>query len=99
MPSKKMYNCTECGFAAKSAGGLASHKRSHNSTPEPVNLILATKSQGGVCTSCNTLPLGSVELVSLLLVLVFSLTAVLLTSVYALDAQNHYISQLESQLN
>lgn len=49
-----------------------------------------------VCRSCNALPAGSVELVSLLLVLVFSLSAVLLTSGYALQKQATQIQTLEA---
>lgn len=40
-----------------------------------------------VCRSCHALPAGSMELMALLLVLVFSLSAVLFTSVYALNAE------------
>ena len=43
-------------------------------------------------------PIGSVELVSLLLVLVFSLAAVLLTSVLALNSQSQEIADLEAQV-
>lgn len=53
---------------------------------------------GNVCRSCHALPVGSIELVSLLLVLVFSLTAVLFTSVYALQTQQAKVAALESQL-
>lgn len=96
----KKHNCSECSFIAKSAGGLTSHKRRHKAaTTKHVEPIQGSSSGGGVCHSCNALPVGSVELVSLLLVLIFSLTAVLLTSVYAIDAQNHQIEVLESQLN
>lgn len=51
-----------------------------------------------VCHACNSLPVGSVELVSLLLVLVFSLSAVLLTSGYALDQQNQRVAEAQAQL-
>ena len=44
-----------------------------------------------VCRSCNTLPVGSMELVSLLLVVTFSLSAILLTSVYAMQQQSSEI--------
>ncbi|MEK9131207.1 MAG: hypothetical protein AAB429_03795 [Patescibacteria group bacterium] len=52
----------------------------------------------GICRSCSSLPIGSVELVSLLLVLVFSLAAVLLTSVLALNSQSQEIADLEAQV-
>jgi len=51
-----------------------------------------------VCRSCNALPIGSIELVSLLLVLVFALSAVLITSVYALDQRSAEISYLQTQI-
>lgn len=51
----------------------------------------------GVCRSCNALPAGSMELMALMLVLVFSLTAVLFTSVYALQIQGAKIDALEAQ--
>lgn len=54
---------------------------------------------GNVCRSCHALPTGSVELVSLLLVLVFSLSAVLFTSVYALRVQQAKTQALETQLS
>lgn len=40
-----------------------------------------------VCKDCQSLPMGSVELVSLLLVLVFALSAVLLTSIYVIETR------------
>ncbi len=40
-----------------------------------------------VCKDCHVLPTGSVELVGLLLVLVFALSAVLLTSIYFIETQ------------
>lgn len=53
----------------------------------------------GICRSCHALPIGSVEVVSLLLVLIFSLTAVLLTSIYALEIQGGQIDELEARLD
>lgn len=49
----------------------------------------------GVCKTCNLLPVGSVEMTSLLLVLVFSLVSVLFTAVFALNAQHQKISELQ----
>lgn len=54
--------------------------------------------QPAICRSCHALPVGSVEIVSLLLVLVFSLTAVLFTSVYAMEMQQNQIDSLEHQI-
>lgn len=52
----------------------------------------------GICKTCSVLPVGSVELTSLLLVLVFSLVSVLFTAVLALDSQHAKISALEAQV-
>lgn len=52
-----------------------------------------------LCRTCHVLPVGSIELVSLLLVLVFSLTAVLVTSVHANALQQHQIDVLEAQVS
>lgn len=52
----------------------------------------------GICRTCSVLPIGSAELTSLLLVLVFSLVAVLFTAVLALDSQSKKISSLETQV-
>lgn len=51
-----------------------------------------------ICTTCSVLPVGSTELASLLLVLVFSLVSVLFTAVLALDSQQQEIATLEAQL-
>lgn len=50
-----------------------------------------------VCRSCHALPAGSIELVSMLLVLVFALSAVLITSVYALNQKTAEVEQLQAQ--
>ncbi len=57
--------------------------------------MAAPMASHGVCKTCNLLPVGSVELTSLLLVLVFSLVSVLFTAVFAMNAQHQKISQLE----
>ena len=49
------------------------------------------------CKSCAMLPVGSVELTSLLLVLVFSLVSVLLTSVLALNSEHQKLAVYEAQ--
>lgn len=51
-----------------------------------------------LCQSCHTLPTGSMELMALMLVLVFSLSAVLFTSVYALRVQDAKIESLTQQI-
>lgn len=52
-----------------------------------------------VCRSCHALPAGSMELMALMLVLVFSLTAVLFTSIYSLQIQNAKLQAAEAQLS
>lgn len=54
---------------------------------------------GGVCHSCNALPAGSMEVAAILLVLVFSLSAVLFTSVYATQVQTEKLLVAEAQLS
>lgn len=54
---------------------------------------------GNVCHSCNALPAGSMEVAAILLVLVFSLSAVLFTSVYATRVQTAKVEALQSQLS
>lgn len=53
----------------------------------------------GVCHSCNALPAGSMEVAAILLVLVFSLSAVLFTSVYATKIQTSKVQALEAQVS
>ena len=51
-----------------------------------------------LCQSCHALPAGSMELMALMLVLVFSLSAVLFTSVYALRSEQAKVQSLSVQL-
>lgn len=67
-------------------------------SPMPVNNVQASVARHGVCHACNSLPVGSVELTALMLVLVFSLSAVLFTSVYALQSKEAQVAQLEAQV-
>jgi cytochrome c biogenesis factor len=53
----------------------------------------------GVCQSCHALPAGSMEVTALLLVLVFSLTAVLFTSIYTIRIQQAKVAALEAQIS
>ena len=96
-----MPRCQHCTFNAKNAGGLTSHVRAckqkkaappMNDTPDPVPGPTST------CENCDHLPVGSIELVSMLLILVFSLSAVLVTSVWALNNQASEISSLQAQV-
>lgn len=61
--------------------------------------VYPVKSHGGVCHSCNALPAGSIEVAAILLVLVFSLSAVLFTSVYATKIQTSKVQALEAQVS
>lgn len=60
--------------------------------------VVAPARHHNLCQSCNALPAGSMELMALLLVLVFSLSAVLFTSVYALRIQQAKVQTLTSQI-
>jgi hypothetical protein len=64
-----------------------------------VSVAASMPASTGVCRSCNVLPMGSMDLTALMLVLVFSLTAVLLTTVYALNLQKAKVADLEAQLS
>lgn len=55
--------------------------------PAPSNAKHADTVHAHVCKDCHVLPIGSVELVGLLLVLVFALSAVLLTSIYVIETR------------
>lgn len=55
--------------------------------PAPANAKHADTVHAHVCKDCHVLPIGSVELVGLLLVLVFALSAVLLTSIYVIETR------------
>ncbi|MDP2632074.1 MAG: hypothetical protein Q8P30_04920 [Candidatus Uhrbacteria bacterium] len=64
-----------------------------------VNMVQAkVKPLPTVCRACHSLPAGTVEIVTLMLVMTFALTAVLLTSVYALNQQSHQIEVLEAKI-
>lgn len=66
--------------------------------PMPLNNVQHSMKSSNVCHSCNALPVGSIELTALMLVLVFSLSAVLFTSVYALQSRNVEVEQLQAQV-
>lgn len=95
-----MPTCSHCKFNAKSPGGLASHVRAckkRKATPPINNTPESVADAPPTCGSCEHLPMGSIELVSILLILVFSLSAVLVTSVWALNSQASEIQHLQSQ--
>ncbi|MBI1908266.1 hypothetical protein HYS28_02525 [Candidatus Uhrbacteria bacterium] len=66
--------------------------------PMPMNDVHGSVARQNVCHACNSLPAGSIELTALMLVLVFSLSAVLFTSVYALQSKGAEVAQLEAQV-
>lgn len=67
-------------------------------TPRAAVYPVKTPSSG-TCHSCNALPAGSMEVAAILLVLVFSLSAVLFTSVYATKIQTSKVQTLEAQVS
>ncbi len=75
---------------AKKVSSARARKSALSATP--------IQSVPNVCRSCHALPAGSMELMALMLVLVFSLTAVLFTSIYALEVQGAKVEALEAQV-
>ena len=57
------------------------------------------KSTPNICHTCHSLPVGAVELLSILMVVTFSLSAVLLTASYAIDQQARQIETLQMQVH
>jgi len=74
-------------------------KTSSSRVRKPVAAAMPMQSVPSVCRSCHALPAGSMELMALMLVLVFSLTAVLFTSIYALEVQGSKVEALEAQVS
>ncbi|MBU1126523.1 MAG: hypothetical protein ABH826_02135 [Patescibacteria group bacterium] len=66
--------------------------------PTSMEKVMEPVVMPSICRSCNALPMGSTELVTLLLVVTFSLSAILLTSVYAMEKQSSRIDRLESEV-
>ena len=85
---------------AKSKKAVTPIRRSRKAASSNHIVPLATSGakSHNVCHSCHLLPTGSIELMALLLVLVFSLSAVLFTSVYALQVEQSKVTQLEAQI-
>jgi len=69
-----------------------------SATSSHVVLVVQPARHHNLCQSCNALPAGSMELLVLMLVLVFSLSAVLFTSVYALRSEQAKVQALTVQL-
>lgn len=94
MPAKTTK--TKTGTKRKTTSRKTAVKKSPtvfmNNVSEPVKPITS------VCRSCHALPAGGIEITSLLLVVVFCLTAVLITAVYALHIQSNTITQLEMEV-
>lgn len=80
-----------------------SSKKSSSSTPlqrvTRTSVYPVKAAHGGVCHGCNALPAGSMEVAAILLVLVFSLSAVLFTSVYATQVQTAKLHAVQAQLS
>lgn len=74
-------------------------KRSVAKKTKVMSTASAMPHSGSVCRSCHLLPVGSMDLMALMLVLVFSLSAVLFTTVYALNLSNAEVAQLQNQLS
>ena len=74
---------------------LSTASRARKVTPSSMPIHSAPN----VCTSCHALPAGSMELMALMLVLVFSLTAVLFTSIYSMQIQSAKLQAAEAQLS
>ncbi len=78
---------------------MLSKKTSRTRARKPAMSVRPIQSVPSVCRSCHALPAGSMELMALMLVLVFSLTAVLFTSIYTLQVQDAKVEALETQLS
>lgn len=74
-------------------------KRVVSKKTKVVSTVSAMPHSSSVCRSCHLLPVGSMDLTALMLVLVFSLSAVLFTTVYALNMSNAEVAQLQNQLS
>lgn len=55
------------------------------------------KKTPNVCRTCNALPVGAVELISILMVVAFSLSAVLLTATFTIEHQAQQIEAMQMQ--
>ena len=93
MPTKKSTTKTVKAPAKKR---VATSRKAPKKAP--VQDVVQEVKMPSVCHACNALPLGSIELVSLLLVVTFSLSAILLTSMFAMDQQEKRIDNLEAQV-
>ncbi len=91
MPSAKK-------ITKKPAAKKAVKKSSPKKKPTAMQKVMEPVVMPQVCRTCNALPMGAAELVTLLLVVTFSLSAILLTSIFALDKQAEKIDKLETQV-
>ena len=80
----------------KSATPIARSRSSANASH--VVPVVQPARHHNLCQSCHALPAGSMELMELMLVLVFSLSAVLFTSVYALQTEQAKVQSLTTQV-
>jgi hypothetical protein len=77
---------------------IAKKPRAKSAKTKVMSTASTTPQSGSVCRSCHLLPVGSMDLTALMLVLVFSLSAVLFTTVYALNLSHAEVAQLKTQL-
>ncbi len=87
MPTPRKTPSTPSGKRARASAGT-----SH------VVPVVQPARHHNLCQSCHALPAGSMELMALMLVLVFSLSAVLFTSVYALQSEQIKVQELTAQV-
>ena len=97
---RKKILCYNSIVMVKKATGKKSVSTKKKTSVSHVNRVTrsSSKKPTNVCHTCHILPVGSVEIVSLLLVLVFSLTAVLMTAVHSITLQNQEIKTLKSRV-
>ncbi|MFA6522730.1 MAG: hypothetical protein WCT24_04025 [Patescibacteria group bacterium] len=50
------------------------------------------------CRHCKQFPIGAADLVHIFLLLIFTLSAVLMTSVYALNVEHQKVVELQTEL-
>ena len=91
-PKKIKAPAAKKSTVTKSKRSSAPEKKQEEAAPAPA--VIRTS---GICRTCSALPVGSAEITTLLLVLVFSLSAVLFTAVTTINAQHQHIQQLEYQ--
>ncbi len=98
-----MNQCQTCSFVAKNKAGLSAHTRGHAKRQEeadPAPILPEVPAMGATddCPHCSLLPAGSVNVVSMFIVVVFCLTAVMFIAMYKMDQQQAAIQSLQAQV-